>query len=368
MTIYVGTTNTDGTGSAQNLNADNGFSPTLEELYGPPPDMPVQDGTWAYGYIDESLSLVETTIKSCVYCFSYRTNAENIAQWNAQNLKEIAMLDVEDGRVDISNFVDVCFINNAYGQRYESEFDGHQRLSITDAKRGFIDTRNLDGNPRDYGSEPFDGYHYGDTTSSWANITIKPHSNGDSWSNLFEVYTGYAEDIVTFTADENGDRDSSTQWTEFNVDLGEDNDLFYYDLAHSVNDDQRRIVDGGSGDDMLFLRVDTDDLAFEHFELITSNQNQLFLNSTLLADNASDTGLIIHNTTVQFSSDITDIAINPLNQAQQEYVSSTSNWQQYGSNYRALTLDSDDFVAVTVSTAEDSYTLLMNTADDLVPI
>ncbi len=349
MTIYIGTTNTDGSGSAQNLNADNSFSPTFEYISGPLESQP--EGTWVYGYVDELLSVTRTTEKYCVYCFSYHDEASNLSTWNAEDLKEIAIYNNEDGYVEINNFVDVCFVNDYYGTWDEHGHDGNQKLVINDAKRGYIDTRNLEGDPADEGS-----IGYGDTVVCSSNIIIAPHSNGDSWSNLFEVYTGLGSDKVTFTASQDdGSRDTSTQWTEFHVDLGEDNDTFTYDLTHSVSSGQLRYVDGGDDTDTLTLLVDTDDLDFENFEIITSNVVTLSLTANLLESNSSsEIGLIIDDTDVEFSADILDVSVSSLSDAQQDYLAE-------------LDFDSDEYSAITVTTEDGAtYILLMNEVDDLI--
>ncbi len=346
MTIYIGTTNTDGSGSAQNLNADNSFSPTFEYISGPLESQP--EGTWVYGYVDDVLSVTKTEERYCVYCFEYSIEATNLSTWNAEGLKEIAMYDVEEGYVEINNFVDVYFINDYYGTAEPYGYDGDQTLVINDAKRGYIDTRNTRGDPAD------EGITYQMVSST--DIIIAPHSNGDSWSNLFEVYTGLGSDKVTFTASQDdGSRDTSTQWTEFYVDLGEYRDTFTYDLTHSVSSDQLRYVDGGDDTDTLTLLVDTDDLDFENFEIITSDGVTLSLTANSLEQNStSEIGLIIEDTYVEFGADILDASVSSLSDAQQDYL-------------EELNFDSDEYSTITVTTDDGAtYTLLMNEVDDLI--
>ncbi|MFB9136162.1 hypothetical protein ACFSJQ_22245 [Vibrio olivae] len=374
MTVYVGTTNIDGTGSSRDLNSENSFEVPFDLISGPPEDESWPEATWVEGYIDQNLSVTETTEKFCVYCFDYSANASNLSTWNAPGLKEIAIYDCDDSYVEINNFVDVTYVTDYYGI-WGPGHDGYQALTINGAKRGYIDTRNLEGNSRewqfvdedspDYGYS-FEGYHEMDTTTCWSDITIRPHSNGDSWSNLFEIYTGYAEDTVYFSSYQDGDIDTSTQWTEFKVDLGEDNDIFIYGIEHSVSDAQQRFVDGGEGNDVLFLPLDTDDLDFVNFELISSNHGSLYLDQSLLANNQTELGLIINDTSVQLSPDVTDIEVNTLNEQQIAYLETTADWQQYSYNGGYSFLSSEEFVAVNVTVDEQSYTLLMNNADELM--
>lgn len=371
MTVYVGTTNTDGTGSARDLSSANSFLIPFDSISGPDDDELALEGVWVNGYIDENLSITETIEKFGVANFEYSFAASNLSNWNSANLKEIALYNLDDSYIEINNFVDVTFISDYYGI-WGTGHDGYQKLVINDAKRGYIDTRNSEGNPRvfsedspDYGYT-FDGYNEMDTTTCWSNITIRPHSNGASWSNLFEIYTGYAEDTVYFTSQQDGETDTSTKWTEFKVDLGEDNDIFIYELTHSVNDDQQRFVDGGDGNDALFLRVDTDDLEFVNFELISSNNNSIYLDQSLLTNNQTELGLIINNTSVKFSQDITSLEIYELSEEQLEYLDSTTDWQQYSYNGGSNSwISSDEFYSVSVTTEEGTYILLMNSVDDL---
>ncbi len=274
MTIYIGTTNTDGSGSAQNLNADNSFSPTFEYISGPLESQP--EGTWVYGYVDDVLSVTKTEERYCVYCFEYSIEATNLSTWNAEGLKEIAMYDVEEGYVEINNFVDVYFINDYYGTAEPYGYDGDQTLVINDAKRGYIDTRNTRGDPAD------EGITYQMVSST--DIIIAPHSNGDSWSNLFEVYTG--------------------------------------------------------------LGSDTDGLDFENFEIITSDGVTLSLTANSLEQNStSEIGLIIEDTYVEFGADILDASVSSLSDAQQDYLEEL-NFDS--DEYSTITVTTDDGATYTL--------------------
>ncbi len=308
---YIGSSNKDGTGSAQNLNATNGTSVFARYE---------NDDWWngEYYYQDDNVD---------IYCNQEMVNhghddfeAKVISQWNAAGCKEIKMGGVFSS-VGISNFVD---FDMSVGQ-----FDYFGSVYIENAKRGNLDIG---------AGSAWDPWDVMETK-------IQPHSNGDSWSNMFTVVSTEITDRLTFTSTlSDGTVDPTGKWTEFNVSLGSSDDSFYYDLVLPANDSRSRFVDGGENGeflsefdildlDTLYLYRDTADIEFINFEQISSNGSSISLDSTALSNNASkDVGLILNNTIANFSEDIDVLSIHTLSEETEQYletqhIEQTSYWK-----------------------------------------
>ncbi len=357
MTIIVGTTNTDGSGSAANLTAENGLEIT-EDMFNENPNAVSwedSDGYYSYedtqGYYSNDFYFQITSNRNSV---SY--TIENTSEWNADDLKEIYITNVytSTGTLTIENFVDVYLApyqnqSGSYDVTEDEDFNyvGGNIYWILYAKRGVIDTT----------SE-------GDEINYFDRVLIVPKSNGDSWSNLFDITTGSGNDTVamigSYCSDYDYDIDTSSTYTEFTIDLGADNDEFRYSLEVANSNDQLRYVDGGTGTDLIALYRDTSDLDFDNFEIITNYSDSdvtLTITEEQLADNASsDEGLIIDAVDIEFAEDYDAIVVSELTDAQVEYIE-----QQYDEIWEST--DTDDYYAVTVTYGDNTYTLLTNDVD-----
>ncbi len=254
----------------------------------------------------------------------------NLAGWNAEGSKGIAITNGDYFGLSVTNYVDVAILGGSY-----------QFIEINQAKRATVDL-----------SDAHTGTY----------LAITPYSNNAIWSNHYQVTMGSGNDHVTFSmADSSNPR--TTKWTEFTVNLGAGNDSFYYDLFAAASGDQQRSVDGGSGFDSLLLGADSSDLDFANFEYITVAEGQtLTLTGAELENNASannELGLII-NGTVALDDDVPllGMSINQLSAAQVALL------EQSG-------YDSEGVVAVQLYTGDgdnaysydDTYTLLVKESD-----
>ncbi len=300
MDVIVGSTNTDGTGSSVNLSEDNGY---LVDV----PSVDSDDYYYEFS-LDNGLYISRDLILSGGYDY---TLVSNTSIWNTTGLKEVEIIDNDSWLLRVYDFVDV----NVEG--------GAMNLSIIDAKRGVIDTSS-------------------DTAGGGSIITINPYSNGDSWSNLFEVTTGSGRDKVYFGEstvffDTSGETDPTSRWTEFEVDLGDGDDYFYYNLNKEASSDQTRYVDGGDGYDRLYIYQESDVLQFENFEYVSGVS--VTLDAWLLEHNSSaDAGLTVYTNEVYLSDEVDSVSI-----------------------VEGATDSSLD--TVTVNIGDDSYTLLMDSED-----
>ncbi len=296
--ILVGNTNSKGYGSAASLTISNGDEITLS------------DGSYyqedyidanVYGYVNLSI--------------------ENLAGWNSTETKEIAVIDGDYVGLSISDFVDVYIEGGSY-----------QYISILQAKRATIDLADATDNL----------YLY-----------LSPYSNNDHWSNLYSITLGSGDDEVYFSLDGTSDAES-TQWTEFDVDLGDGNDTFRCALYAQASSSQQRDVDGGDGFDSLILSAsssaDVDFVNFEYVEL--DDGDTLTLDLETLENNTSSSSGLIVNGKVTLADDISldSMSITELTDEQQALVNESG-------------YDSEDIVAVNLTIDGSTYTLLMEESD-----
>ena len=245
-TIFTGTTNTDGSGTAGNLNEENStvvLSPNSR--------------------IVTEEDVVLTNLGSGVV-------ALNQGMWNQEGFKEVKF-STEKDYVSVDNFVDV---------NVSATNSSAATISIASAKRGDISTS--EGND---------------------SIYISAYSNASSdtgWANMFNIQSGSGEDVIRLTDSKN------SQWTEFNIDAGSGHDLVDVSGMLNPSENVNRFADGGDGFDMLVFSGDNS-LEFENFEaVIGSNGAQLDLDSDLLASNdtLSDFGLGLILSNVELSTSL----------------------------------------------------------------
>ncbi len=326
--VIFGETNTDGKGSAADLNQDNGFAIGYEQ--------------WQYAgtayFMHDNFTFEGGNIAASIQniALNFALNVTNHANWNSAGVKELLITDGslynegEFSHIQVHGFVDVhIHTSEIINWLPESQV---LEIDIAQAKRGDIDVSGV---------------------SNDVDIDITPYSNGESWSNMFTVASGEGNDRVAFAATDTATA-SSSRWTEFSVSLGGGDDTFIYAI-HAANDAaMTRIVDGGDGFDTLELSRDTSDLTFSDFERVTSTAStgvSLTLDSELLASNTSEFGLILDDVSISFTDDYTSIGVDDVSAAQSDYLSEHD-------------LDSSEFAAVTITYGEDSYTLLTNQVSD----
>ncbi|WP_367989417.1 hypothetical protein AB2S62_19450 [Vibrio sp. NTOU-M3] len=296
--IIFGTSNTDGTGSSANLNEENGF--VVNES----------------GYFEEQ-GVLGIISDDGTYLQNIFIAAE---EWNGKDVKEVSLVDTSASNITIENFVDANIINS-------TDVDTH--IELLQAKRGQIDTS---------GGASSDA------------ITIGVKANNNIWDNLFDINTGEGNDTVSFVNVEN------SQWTDFQVQLGEGNDeldVSLLDLA--VNSDQVRVVDGGQGLDTLVTNGDSI-LQFTGMEVIVGaglgEGSVLNVDNSVLANNNDVAlGLVISNVDVEFGADINAYQSHALTDEQAAYLdqegfdssgfSSVSIFAADGQEYIVLTDDAE---------------------------
>ncbi len=335
--IIIGSSNTNGSGSAANLTPDNGQLITLE------PSEYNNDYYWEYYYSDD-----------LVYADLYGTQrgetlyVENLAEWNAEGVKEISIESGTD--YDTYNYLDDIIIDGFVDVniRLDDHTDigaDHLYVDIDSAKRATIDTSEL-------------VFHHEDGTVSDMNnyISISVTSNSASWSNLFSIKTGAGEDTVDLYERSS---DSGSQWTEFDIDLGDGTDHFYFDISAAASSRQTRNVDGGEGTDYLYLYRNMEDVDFTNFEVVAAyyptRNYDITLDESLLANNhGADEGLIVANLDVRFSDDYDDLQVSELTEQQALYITNTME------DFYLSRVDVEDFQAVTLTYGDDTYTMFTN--------
>lgn len=261
MTVIVGETNTDGSGSSTNLDSDNGV--VVVTSYS-------EDGVLV---IDTDGEIIDTATAGS-------------SEWDADGYKEISVEGSYES-ITIANFVDVDI---------DTESDtGFTHIEVLYAKRGVIDTTGTD---------------------SADSIYIAVTTNNDHWSNTFTVTTGDGNDFVEFANVEN------SYLTGFDVDLGDGNDtLDISELLVASDNADARTADGGDGLDVLITNGD-EAVDFENFEVITGSSDvTVTLDAELLeANSTSEFGLVVADVQVDLGEDISASIAEGLSGDQIDYL------------------------------------------------
>lgn len=299
MSIIIGTTNTDGTGSSVDLDENNGTyinddsSLTWNE-----------DGVTVESDNEDHSKIDSITISS--------------DEWNKEGYKE-ANLNSEATYIDINNVVDVNIVNNTASHFSE--------INVMNAKRGQIDTSN-------------------GVSNDVINVGIK--SNSDSWSNHFDINSGHGNDEITMTGIE------GSQYTSFSIDAGKGNDTVDVSgMAYASSADKERHIEGGKGFDTLITNGD-DTITFEGFEVVqgTGFDQTLTLDSDALAANYKPGfGLVVSDIDVEFSDDVTMVESHDLGMKQVNYL---ERMGLDSDDYHQVNVVSDG-VEYTILTNDDSF-------------
>jgi hypothetical protein len=300
--INVGTTNTDGTGSATNLSA----AVATATLSGS-------------GVYQNGVDMINAGFGSMTYAY--------VDVWNKLGYKEVQINNDSDF-VLVKNFVDVDITNTN---------DDGAVINVLDAKRGHITTAD------------------GDDT-----ISITTFSNSASWSNTFNINSGDGDDSITLTASTKvptGYTSANSQYTSFHIEAGAgDDSVNVSGLKAPVSSAVSRVVDGGEGLDTLTLSGD-DSVSFSNFEVVIGTEKNfgtsITVDSDLLVANASEFGLVFSNVDVSFDSGTELVVSSMLSDAQTDYLDSLG---LDASDYASLTTYVNDH-AYTVFTDDHSYTM-----------
>lgn len=277
--IYTGETNTNGSGSATDLNGDNASDVLLGE------GQVLNDGL-ILSHIDCGNGT------SATYA--------SIDEWNATGYKEISVNNNDDVVV-VNNFVDVDINNGGHGSY----------ILVNDAKRGEITT----GNGND-------------------DISIDVYSNDEGWVNSFSIDSGAGRDTITMSDSQN------SQFTSFDIEAGKGNDIVdVAGLNAPDTDDVIRTVDGGRGRDTLVFSGE-DTVTFENFEVIKGEGDAaLTIDSTLLADNDSAFSLVISDVDLSFDDSITNYEVDDLSWCESHYLAKIG---LDAHDYAAVTVTTDE--------------------------
>ncbi len=324
--LITGSSNTDGTGGAENLTVENGHEIDLEQGW-------VVDSDDQYGrtsHLDDGLTTIEVIDNHSGHGLDdIDISIVNTGEWNDDGLKELSvdsqdaahyLNSQETGDITIENFVDVNLHVADTGTWSGTNYH------IEGAKRGTID--------------------FSDSTDVYSDnyLDITAQSNGDHWGNTFDIIGSEHSDHFSISGD------SSTQYTEFSVDLGAGRDSFTAGVAAANSSVTTRFVDGGDGTDTLYVKGDTEDLGIEfvNFEKIHGPSGDSLVTVTLdenvLAHNGSaDAPLIVYDAAVEFTGDI-------------ESISATE------SDYSDV-ISHNDFYEVTVNYDDASYTVITDHID-----
>lgn len=277
-TIYTGTTNTDGTGTSANLDADNAT------------DTLIGEGEVSYGGVFLSHLDLESGSSSTF---------ASIDDWNANGYKEIS-IDNNDDVVVVDNFVDVD-INNGGDGSY---------ILVNDAKRGQITT--ADGND---------------------DISIDVYSNNEGWVNGFTIDSGAGNDNIVLADSQN------SQYTSFEINAASGNDTVDVSGLNmpDYSTDVTRVANGGSGNDTLVFSGENT-VSFKNFEVIQGQDDAaLTLSSSLMANN--DSGLILSDIDLSFDDSVVSYETDDLSCAQSHYLESMG---MDSDAYVALTVCTDE--------------------------
>ncbi|CCN35151.1 putative RTX toxins and related Ca2+-binding protein [Vibrio nigripulchritudo SFn27] len=218
ISLLVGTTNIDGTGSAADLTAEN----ATQAIEGAGSSHDV----WGVDLINfmghEGNSSHE----------EFNTVQASVVSWGKKGYKEAKVEGDVDG-VFLANFVDVhVSLDNESGSY----------VSIENAKRGYVETSSGDDD-----------------------VFITVRSNNNLWSNHFDVKTGEGNDRISMW-DAGG-----SQYTSLNIDAGSGHDIVDISRLRDADPGVTRIVDGGEGFDVYVKGGSHTSVDFKNFEVIEVN-------------------------------------------------------------------------------------------------
>ncbi|NQZ52231.1 MAG: hypothetical protein HRT95_19285 [Moritella sp.] len=193
MSIKVGTTNTNGSGSATNLDDTHEVLSTSKYYNG---------STSTSGYtasIDADQNLIQVVAN----------------RWNGYNTKEVR-IDADDRDINVANFVDVDI--NAQGSQAGID------VEVLYAKRGEVNTG------------------AGDDVIA---VSLKSNGATNAWNNLFTIDSGAGNDDIIVTNSEN------SNYTSLNINAGSGDDYVDISEVSAGNKDVSRVINGGSGNDFI---------------------------------------------------------------------------------------------------------------------
>lgn len=194
--VQVGTTNFDGTGSAQNLTNEHTKYTAIDFLE--------QLGDDFQGVFSDNFF--------ASYSQDYGVTV-SASSWNAAGAKEVS-IDLINEDVMVYDFVDVD-INGSFSQQDVT-------YSISNAKRGNIES----GAGND-------------------SVFLYVETNNAGWSNLFTIDTAAGNDYISVA------NSANSRFTSYDIDAGTGNDeVFLFTVEANVGEVQRE-VDLGAGDDLV---------------------------------------------------------------------------------------------------------------------
>ncbi|MGD8110781.1 hypothetical protein [Vibrio sp. TRT 17S01] len=300
MSVIIGTTNLDGTGSSADLTPENGFIV---------PDFFNQDG------------IIAATINS-QYDVPFTSFVLQSAEWNKAGYKE-AKVDGSYESITIDNFVDVDITNQSS--------TGTSHIDVLNVKRGQIDTTGVESDD---------------------SIYVGVRSNSDAWGNTFEIETGAGDDNVTLAGF------MGSEYTEFKIELGEGNDVVDISTIEAASHtDKERVIEGGEGLDTLVTNGDAV-VRFEGFEVVegTGFESGLTLDAETLENNVgNDLGLVVANIDVSFGEGISEYEIEMLDQEHIDYLNQLG---YEATDFSLVNVYTDADESFTLLVEDDDYALV----------
>lgn len=240
---------------------------------------------------------------------AYSETWVSVSEWNQDGYKEVKINNADDA-LSIRGVVDVDITNSS---------STGVSIDIASAKRGQIETGCGDDD---------------------INITV--YSNNNDWVNDFVINTGAGDDSLTMADAQN------SSFTSLEIDMGRGNDsVDVAGLSLPSSDAVSREIDGGRGFDSITLSS-TSAVEFSNFEWVQGEGDvELALSADLLADNDAYRGLVFSDVELTFADDVHSVSFESLSWCDVRYLDS-------------LGLDSSDYIALDVCTADGSYEVLTN--------
>lgn len=259
--VYIGSTNTDSTGSATNLNEFNAAKVIAE-------------GDIYYGNEDYQGG----KLNALVINGEYGVVATSYVNWNDAGTKEIK-IDATDKNILTHNFVDVDI--NA------QDSTNGITVQATHTKRGEIDTGS--------GSDV---------------IHISTFINDEGWSSHYTVNTNAGNDVLTI------DHLQNSKYTSLEIDMGTGNDTIdisaldvlikagarQLDLGEgndtAYGSKGADIIDGGAGVDTILAGAGNDVVTFDANDANVQGQEGF----DVLVTQAEDTSIVLGGSTAGFEA------------------------------------------------------------------
>lgn len=281
---------------------------------------------------DGSISEDGVTVNHMSFGPGLNVTYAGLDEWNYHHHQDISIINNDDSIV-VDNYMNVVIDTTAN--------EHGASIQVDDAKRGTITTGNGDDR-----------------------IDVDVYSDSAEGDNRFTIASGDGDDVIALRHSQH------SEYTSIDMNAGKGNDIIdVSDLASSDTFAASRHIDGGEGTDAITISGDNM-VSFDNVELVRGTDDaSLTITSEMLAHNNSLGGMIFADVALSFDDSILSYDVRDFTEQDCRYMGTGLN-HVWGGDH-SFDYDAEDYVVVTVQTAEGSYELITNDqnfTDDMVSI